>query len=171
MGDFFRPFASCCYINCLTSKLSLTVSTIRNAAGIAADALLCSGHLTALVWCTNTGSTASHIAVLCRAKGGIDLAANARLKTVILQARGLGVPSDIIDRNLKKATDNSAPDLTEHFIEVYGPGGSGFIMDCFTDNKQRAANEIWTVVKRLNGKVEHFPRLLIVCSLLRKMSA
>jgi transcriptional/translational regulatory protein YebC/TACO1 len=33
-------------------------------------------------------------------------------------------------------------------------------MDCLTDNKQRAANDIWTVVKKLNGKVETSQTLL-----------
>jgi transcriptional/translational regulatory protein YebC/TACO1 len=46
--------------------------------------------------------------LLYRAKGGADMETNAKLKTVILQARGAGVPSDIIDRNLKKAADKSA---------------------------------------------------------------
>ena len=38
-------------------------------------------------------------------------------------------------------------------LQVYGPGGSAFVMDCMTDNKQRATDTIWSVVKKCNGKV------------------
>ena len=38
-------------------------------------------------------------------------------------------------------------------VEVYGPGGTGFIMECLTDNRQRATTDIWTIVKKLEGKV------------------
>ena len=63
------------------------------------------------------------------------------------------MPKDIIERNLKRAEDKDTADLAEHFIEVYGPGGTGYIMDCLTDNKQRATTEIWTAIKKLNAKV------------------
>ena len=90
----------------------------------------------------------------CRAKaGGDNPDTNLTLKSVISRAHGAGVPNDIINRNLKRAGDKSTADLAEHLIEVYGPGGSGFIMDCLTDNRQRAATDIWTIVKKQNGKV------------------
>lgn len=69
------------------------------------------------------------------------------------QARKAGVPRDIVDRNLKRSQDKATAEVAEHLIEVYGPGGSGFVMDCLTDSKARAVSEIWTIVKKLNGKV------------------
>jgi transcriptional/translational regulatory protein YebC/TACO1 len=89
----------------------------------------------------------------CSAKnGGDNPNVNKRLRDIIDSARKAGVPKDIIERNLKRATEKGT-DLQEHIIEVYGPGGSAYVMDCMTDNKQRAATDIWTIVKKLNGKV------------------
>lgn len=104
-----------------------------------------------------------HTGGACRAKaGGDNPDTNAKLKSVMTRARSAGVPNDIIDRNLKRAGDKSAADLAEHLIEVYGPGGSGFIMDCLTDNRQRAATDIWTIVKKQNGKVRQMHRACTV---------
>ena len=45
--------------------------------------------------------------------GGADAAANQRLAEVLKQAKQAEVPRDIIDRNLKKATDKSQADFAE----------------------------------------------------------
>lgn len=37
----------------------------------------------------------------------------------------LGVPKDILDRNMKKATDTKQADYSEVVYEAYGPGGTG----------------------------------------------
>jgi transcriptional/translational regulatory protein YebC/TACO1 len=93
-------------------------------------------------------------AALCRAKaGGSNPDSNRQLQNTIDGARRAGVPKDIIERNLKRADEKGGADIEEHLIELYGPGGTGFVMDCLTDNKQRAHTDIWTVVKKLNGKV------------------
>lgn len=84
--------------------------------------------------------------------GGSNLDINLTLQAIVERARRAGVPKDIIDRNLRSSEDKSSADVAEHIIEVYGPGGSGFLMDCLTDNRQRAATGIWTIVKKLNGK-------------------
>lgn len=85
--------------------------------------------------------------------GGIDLDANAALKQATEAARRAGVPKDIVARNIKRASDKDAAALEETVVEVYGPGGAAFVLECLTDCRQRAASEIWTVVKKHNGKV------------------
>jgi transcriptional/translational regulatory protein YebC/TACO1 len=84
--------------------------------------------------------------------GGSNVETNLSLHTIVERARRAGVPRDIIDRNMRHSEDKSSANITEHIIEVYGPCGSGFLMDCLTDNKQRAVTSIWTIVKKLNGK-------------------
>ena len=51
--------------------------------------------------------------------GGADAAANQRLAEVLKQAKQAEVPRDIVERNLKKATDKSQAD----FAEVGAPSG------------------------------------------------
>lgn len=102
-----------------------------------------------------------------RAKqGGTSPDTNAQLQTVMDAAKKANVPNDVIARNLKRAEDKDVALLSDIIIEAYGPGGTGFIFECLTDNKTRASTEIWTVVKKLDGKVCIIlpPHTLIVAS-------
>ena len=85
--------------------------------------------------------------------GGTDPASNRQLSVLLDQARRAGVPRDIIERNMKRSEDKSAADFNDALYEVYGPGGTGFICECLTDNGNRTSTDIWTIVKKLNGKV------------------
>ena len=46
------------------------------------------------------------------------------------QARLSNIPKDILDRNIKKASNPNQEDFVEMVYEAYGPGGTGFILDC-----------------------------------------
>ena len=74
--------------------------------------------------------------------GGPDPATNASLSALMKQAQQLGVPKDILERNIKKASDAKQSDFTEIFYEAYGPGGTGFIVECLTDNVNRSASDV-----------------------------
>lgn len=74
--------------------------------------------------------------------GGPDPATNASLSALLKQAQQLGVPKDILERNIKKASDAKQSDFAELFYEAYGPGGTGFIVECLTDNVNRSASEV-----------------------------
>eukprot|EP00798_Chlamydomonas_sp_ICE-L_P024977 gene24977-10638_t len=65
----------------------------------------------------------------------------------------LGVPKDVIDRNLKKAIDKNQADYQELCYEAYGPGGTGFIIECLTDNVNRSASEVKRVITKTGCKV------------------
>lgn len=52
--------------------------------------------------------------------GGADPIANAKLREVLLQAKAAQLPTDIIDRNLKKAVDKNSADYSELIYEAYG---------------------------------------------------
>jgi hypothetical protein len=71
--------------------------------------------------------------------GGPDPVANSKLADLLKQAKDLGVPKDIIERNIKKASDAKQGDFQECIYEAYGPGGTGFIIEALTDNVNRTA--------------------------------
>jgi transcriptional/translational regulatory protein YebC/TACO1 len=41
-------------------------------------------------------------------------------------------PQDIIERNIKRASDKTQGDYSEVVYEAYGPGGTGIIVECLT---------------------------------------
>jgi transcriptional/translational regulatory protein YebC/TACO1 len=81
---------------------------------------------------------------VCSVKaGGPDPVANSKLADLLKQAKDLGVPKDIIERNIKKASDAKQGDFQECIYEAYGPGGTGFIIEALTDNVNRTAGRRW----------------------------
>lgn len=85
--------------------------------------------------------------------GGTDPIANARLREVLAQAKLANLPNDIIERNIKKATDKNSADYSEIFYEAYGPGGTGFIIEALTDNVNRTASDVRIAVTKSGGKM------------------
>ncbi|MEW5320394.1 MAG: hypothetical protein WDW38_011469 [Sanguina aurantia] len=84
--------------------------------------------------------------------GGSDPVVNAKLKDLLQRAKELGVPKDIIDRNLKKASDKTQGDYQELTYEAYGPGGTGFIVQCLTDNVNRSAGDVKAIITKSGCK-------------------
>lgn len=78
---------------------------------------------------------------------------NARLKEVLYQAKLLGVPKDVIERNMKKATDKDQADFTEIIYEAYGPAATGYIVECLTDNVNRSASQVRNALLKGGGKM------------------
>ncbi len=77
------------------------------------------------------------------AKKGADPASNATLRDVIAHARAANMPSDNIDRAVKKGSGGGeGANLEEVRYEAYGPGGAAIIMEGITDNKNRTSNDI-----------------------------
>eukprot|EP00879_Flechtneria_rotunda_P025346 GHRR01026925.1.p1 GENE.GHRR01026925.1~~GHRR01026925.1.p1 ORF type:complete len:223 (+),score=46.46 GHRR01026925.1:320-988(+) len=71
--------------------------------------------------------------------GGPDPITNSKLSDLLKQAKDLGVPKDIIERNVKKASDAKQGDFQECIYEAYGPRGTGFVIEALTDNVNRTA--------------------------------
>lgn len=63
------------------------------------------------------------------------------LKAAISKAKGMSLPSENIDRAIKKASEpgESMDNIT---YEAYGPGGVGMIIETLTDSKNRTAQDI-----------------------------
>ncbi len=76
---------------------------------------------------------------------------NPRLRTAVAKAREVGVPTDTIERAIKRAADPSEK-LEELLFEAYGPGGAAIIVEVLSDNRNRAVQEIKTILRDHGGK-------------------
>ena len=75
--------------------------------------------------------------------GGSDTSANPRLRTAVQNARDANMPSDTIQRAVKKGAGEIAGVQYEDFtIEGYGPGGVAIMAEGTTDNKNRTTPEL-----------------------------
>ncbi len=72
------------------------------------------------------------------------------LKTAIERARAANMPSDNIERAIKKTAGDGAHTMEAALYEAYGPGGCAMLIDVLTDNKNRASQEIKRVLSE-NG--------------------
>lgn len=86
-------------------------------------------------------------------QGGPDPKANSRLRTVLTKAKTANLPSDIIERNIKKAASADQADFSAVTYELYGYGGVGLLVEVMTDNKNRAASDIRIAVNKRGGTI------------------
>jgi YebC/PmpR family DNA-binding regulatory protein len=86
--------------------------------------------------------------------GGTDPAMNPRLRMVLLKCRAANMPNDNIDRAIKKGTGGGETanfeDLT---YEIYGPNGVAVLVEISTDNRNRTASEIRSIVTKNGGSI------------------
>ena len=85
--------------------------------------------------------------------GGPDVQGNPALYDAIQKAKKQSVPNDNIDRAVKRGggLDGGGVEYTTIMYEVYGPSGVALLVECLTDNKNRAAMEVRTAVTRNGG--------------------
>lgn len=84
---------------------------------------------------------------------GADPSANLALAKLLAEARAQGVPKEIVERNLKRASETKQQSFSEVVYEAYGAGGLGLVVEGLTDNVNRAAAEIKAAVVRGGGKM------------------
>jgi YebC/PmpR family DNA-binding regulatory protein len=76
-------------------------------------------------------------------EGGKDLNFNPRLRLALDKAKKNSMPKDNIDRAIKKGTGELAGvEYIEIRYEGYGPGGTAFIVEVVTENKNRSASSV-----------------------------
>ena len=87
-------------------------------------------------------------------EGGSDPANNSRLRDVIAKAKANNMPSDTIERGIKKAAGELGT-VNYEFVtyEGYGPGGIAIIVDALTDNKNRTASNVRNAFTKGNGSI------------------
>ncbi len=95
-----------------------------------------------------------NIEVAARA-GGADLAGNPTLYDAVQKAKKTSVPNDNIERAVKRGSgaESGGADYQTIMYEGYGPHGVAFLIECLTDNKNRAAMEVRTAMNRNGGSL------------------
>jgi YebC/PmpR family DNA-binding regulatory protein len=84
--------------------------------------------------------------------GGGDLTGNPRLRKAVNDAKGQQMPADTIKRALQRGTGEvDGVNYEEVVYEGTGPGGTLFIIEVMTDNKNRTVAEIRKVFEKNNG--------------------
>ena len=93
-----------------------------------------------------------NIEVAARSGGG-DLAGNPTLYDAVQKAKKSSVPNDNIDRAVKRGSgaEAGAAEYLALTYEGYAPGGVALLIECLTDNKNRAVAEVRTALQRNGG--------------------
>jgi YebC/PmpR family DNA-binding regulatory protein len=93
-----------------------------------------------------------NIEVAARTGGG-DLAGNPTLYDAVQKAKKSSVPNDNIDRAVKRGSgaEAGAADYQAITYEGYGPNGVAVLIECLTDNRNRAAAAVRTALTRNGG--------------------
>lgn len=86
--------------------------------------------------------------------GGGDINTNLRLRTAIHTSKEANMPSDNIERAIKKGTgDLEGVSYEEVHYEGYGPNGVAIFVRCLTDNKNRTAADIRNIFSKRGGSM------------------
>jgi YebC/PmpR family DNA-binding regulatory protein len=86
--------------------------------------------------------------------GGGDPDMNPRLRMVLLKCRTANMPRDNIERAIKKGTGGGeAVNFEELTYEIYGPHGVALLVEVSTDNRNRTASDIRSIVTKNGGSI------------------
>ena len=85
--------------------------------------------------------------------GGPDIEGNPTLYDAVQKGRKSSLPNDNIERAIKRGAGvgEDAVEYTTIMYEGYGPNGIALLIECLTDNKNRAAAEVRVAITRNNG--------------------
>ncbi|MEY3805166.1 MAG: hypothetical protein RL667_1288 [Pseudomonadota bacterium] len=93
------------------------------------------------------------ITVAARLSGG-DVTMNPRLRAAVAVAKEENMPADNITRAIKKGTGElEGVNYEEIRYEGYGINGASIIIDCLTDNKQRAVADVRHALTKFGGNL------------------
>ncbi len=92
------------------------------------------------------------IAIAVKA-GGPDPANNARLRQVIINAKGVNMPKDRVEAAIKRASDKDAGHYDEVVYEGYGPHGVAILVETATDNPTRTVANLRVYFSRGGGSL------------------
>src|SRR6266849_2345196 len=87
--------------------------------------------------------------------GGADLGGNPTLYDAVQKARKNSVPSDNIDRAIRRGAGLEAGGAAYETVtyEGYAPGGVAVLVECLTDNRNRAAADVRAALTRNGGSM------------------
>jgi YebC/PmpR family DNA-binding regulatory protein len=86
--------------------------------------------------------------------GGGDPDMNPRLRMALLKCRSANMPTENIERAIKKGTGGAeASSYVDLTYEIYGPGGVALLVEVSTDNRNRTAAEVRAILTRMGGSI------------------
>ena len=86
--------------------------------------------------------------------GGGDPDLNPRLRMILLKCRMASMPRDNIERAIKKGTSGGeAANFEDLTYEIYAPHGVALLVEISTDNRNRTASEIRSIVTKGGGSI------------------
>ena len=87
-------------------------------------------------------------------QGGADPDSNSKLRDAIAKAKSNNMPNDNIARSIKKASGElGSINYEEMTYEGYGVGGTAFIVEALTDNKNRTAGDVRHLFDKYGGSM------------------
>src|SRR5271166_6031075 len=88
------------------------------------------------------------------ARSGGDPDANPRLRTAILAAKAVSMPSDNIKKAVMRGTGELEGGMIEEVMfEGYGPGGAAVLVNVATDNRNRTVSEVRHAFSKNGGNM------------------
>ena len=86
--------------------------------------------------------------------GGGDPGMNPRLRMILLKCRAANMPADNIDRAIKKGVGGGEGATFEDLVyELYAPHGVALLVDVSTDNRNRTASDVRSIVTKNGGSI------------------
>jgi YebC/PmpR family DNA-binding regulatory protein len=92
--------------------------------------------------------------IMIAARSGGDPDGNPRLRTAILAAKAVSMPSDNIKKAIMRGTGElEGGQIDEVMFEGYGPGGAAVLVNVATDNRNRTVSELRHVFSKNGGNM------------------
>ncbi|MDO8650219.1 MAG: YebC/PmpR family DNA-binding transcriptional regulator [Candidatus Berkelbacteria bacterium] len=92
-------------------------------------------------------------AITVAARNGADPEMNFQLRLAVDRARAANMPKDNIERAIDKVKGGGASAMEEITFEAYGPGGTAFLIETATDNRNRSVGDIRAVLNKYDAKL------------------
>jgi len=92
------------------------------------------------------------IAIAVKA-GGPNPEANPALRRCLLNAKGVNMPKDNVERAIKKAAGADAEQYDEITYEGYAPGGIAVFLECTTNNPTRTVANVRAIFNKFDGNL------------------
>lgn len=93
------------------------------------------------------------ITVAVKEGDSTDPSFNPRLRMAILNAKGVNMPKDNVERAIKKAVESGNQSFLELNYEGYAPGGIAVYVECTTDNQNRTVSNIRAYFSKNGGNL------------------
>lgn len=92
--------------------------------------------------------------IMVAARDGADPDMNFKLRLAVDKAKAVNMPKDNIERAIKKGAGLSeAEQYWDIVYEAYAPGGVALVIEATTDNKNRTASNVRSIVNKLGGSL------------------